>query len=275
MLGLIDADMTSHEVGHLHEGTGKFDSNGNEKKQLIPLRTAKRVCKGLFQSLLRRSEVGAYEAYVSGGKNFRHDIATLLPYKGTRDGSERHHADALKDYLRDELGAVECENIEADDAISIRMWNHWRELWLKYNGDETEVANKMDMVIVTRDKDLDNVPGWHFKWGVRGNEDPPPYYITFLQAIRNFYKQLLTGDTADNIKGLYGVGSKSAWVKQLDDMDNEDDMALHVHEKYVKHYGDYADKFMYESGNLLHMWRKDPDEWLAPWDRDDNYWEDV
>lgn len=272
MRALVDADMTAHECGHLKDGTGEFDEEGKEIKALIPLKAAKKVADGLFQSLTLRAGCSVYEAYVSGGRNFRHSIATIRDYKGHREGQDREHADTIKDYIRDEFGAIDCKDYEADDAISMRMWQHWDKLMHKHSGDEEKVANDMDLVIVSRDKDFRNAPGWHFSWTPGDGDDPPPFYITFIQAIRHFYKQMLTGDTADNIPGLYGVGEKSAWVKQIDDMDNEDDMAAHVHDKYVKHYNNYADKFFYEVGNLLHLWRRPRDEWVEPWNRDEDYW---
>ena len=271
---LIDADMPAHECGHLKEETGEYEEDGvTPIKRLISWTKCRKVADGLFQSLLFRSQCGTFEAYVSGGKNFRHNIATIADYKGHRAGADRGHADRVKDYFLTRFNAIECIDYEADDAMAMRMWAHWDKLMHKHDGDELKVANDMDIVIVTRDKDLDNVPGWHFKWKIgRGEEDPKPYYITFIVAIRNFYRQMLVGDTADNIPGLYGVGPKSSWVKQLEDMTTEEEMHAHVFEKYEKHYRNYAAPFFKEVGNLLHMWRRPRDKWLPLWERDDDYW---
>jgi len=265
MRGLIDADMLAHEVGHLK------DNNGN----LITWAKARKMVKGVFQALMLRAECGTYEAYVSGGHNFRHDVATLLPYKGHRAGADRGWADKIKDYLHEEFNAIKCLEHEADDAIAMRQWAHWAKLMEKNDGDEVEVANQMQTVIVSRDKDLLNVPGWHFRWSIGDKPDMPPFYQTFVQAIRHFYKQLLVGDTADNIKGLYNIGEGSAWVKQLQDMHEEQDMAAHVYDKYEKYYGQYADKLFKENGTLLHMWRRPNDEWLPPWERDEDEYYNI
>ena len=38
--------------------------------------------------------------FLSGGKNFRYDVAKTKPYKGNRDKAHRHtHEEAIKDYI--------------------------------------------------------------------------------------------------------------------------------------------------------------------------------
>ena len=85
-----------------------------------------------------------------------------------------------------------------------------------------------------------------------------------IGGLQFFYKQLLTGDMTDNIRGLYGVGKGSALLKKLDSMDTEQDMFLHVKEQYVKRFGNYAEQFMFENGTLLWMLRSKEEMWEFP-----------
>jgi hypothetical protein len=255
---LLDADMIAHEVGHIHD---------DETGELLEWGRMKALAKGRFWSIFHKAQGTSIESWVSGGENFRHDIATIRPYKGNRDGAERHCADAVKQYLADELNATYCEGIEADDAIATRMWEHYRELWKQHDGDDYAIARDMEMVIASRDKDLvEGVPGWHFSWRLKKQEAalgaPRPNYVPFVGAIRSFYKQMLTGDTADNIPGLYNIGEKSAWVAQLDDLDTEGSMHLHVMDKYKKYFGAWARNAFREVGALLHLERSEGDRFI-------------
>ena len=60
-------------------------------------------------------------------------------------------------------------------------------------------------IIVSIDKDFDQVPGWHYNF-VKGEK----YYVDDDQGFYNFCAQLLTGDRADNIIGLRGIGPVGA-----------------------------------------------------------------
>lgn len=131
--------------------------------------------------------------YLTGSGNFREHIATLQPYKGNRDPDHKpkYYRD-IKDYLRDFWGAQVINGREADDAMGCHQWEAW-------------FSGRDDTVLVTIDKDLDNIPGYHYNW--RKKE---LYYIDLEQADRKFWLQVLTGDRTDNIPGLIGVGDKTA-----------------------------------------------------------------
>lgn len=260
---LIDADMPAHEIGHIMDGdTGELLEWGKMKELAI----------GRFWSIFHKSEAGGFEAFVSGGHNFRHDVATIQPYKGNREGAERHCADAIKKLYIDEFNALDCVEHEADDAMAMRMWQHYDYLSDKHEGDEYMIARHMDLVIASRDKDMKTVPGWHWIWPLKGQKNPLPFFQTMEKALRFFYGQLLTGDAVDNIKGLYNVGEKSIWVKDLDYMVTEEEMHEHVMDKYIKYFGAWAKKVFTETGQLLHLWRQPDDVWLPYDERDDDYY---
>jgi hypothetical protein len=260
---LLDADMIAHEIGHLH------DDDGN----LLEWGKMTDLVKGRFWSIYHKVEGSSINSFVSGGHTFRHDVASILPYKGNRAGDDRHCADAIKKYLVDELNAYDCIEYEADDALAMAMWDEYEQLSTKYKGDEFLIAKHMEQVIASRDKDLNTVAGWHWVWALKNKVQKLPYFITRVMAHRFFYGQMLMGDTVDNIKGLYNVGEKSRWVKDLEFLENEEDMHLHVYDKYQKYFGQLARSFFKETGQLLHLWRKPNDVWLPFDERDDDYYE--
>jgi len=293
---LIDADMIAHEVGHLRydmkdeDGEPLIDEETGRvvKGDLIELDRVVDVAKGRLLSIVMGAQAGGWKAFLTRGKHYRHKLATILPYKGHREDVQRNNVDAVKQALADELGAEWQDDREADDAMATQMWSDLVDVGSKLGWDDSTLRSYSNTVIASRDKDLDTVPGWHFKWWLKGakdaegNEIPEEkrsvekgeaYWVSIIQAFRNFYKQLLVGDASDNIKGLYNVGPKSAWVKQLDDMNEEEEMYEHVEEKYIKYYGrHYGMMFLKENANLLHMQRRVDDEWLPPHERDEHYW---
>ena len=169
-----------------------------------------------------------YEGFLTGKSNFRYGVATILPYKGNRSGVEKpHHYDAIRQFLVDNYEAKVTVDMEADDAIG-----------LAHNGKDT--------IITTTDKDLDVIPGDHYNW-----EKDKHYHVSELDADRNFYCQLLTGDPTDNILGLFGVGAKSQLVKNVRAMEDPREMHNYVAKQYEDRFGSYYYKFMEENARLL------------------------
>lgn len=179
-----------------------------------------------------------YEFYIKGGGNFRHDIATILGYKGHRD-EEPYHRKGISDYMVSEFNAKKVYNVEVDDAMGVLA---------------TE-----DTILVHIDKDIDQVPGLHY------NPDKDiEYEISKVEGLRNVYKQLIIGDATDAILGLFGVGAKSTHVKKLDLMLDEEEMYSHVHKLYTQRFGTYADTFMLENMQLVWLMRGGEDR-IAYW----------
>ncbi len=277
MMVKIDLDMVAHELGHLR----KEDGDLFDVSEVAP------IAKGRVLSIVMGSQAGGWEGFLTRGKHFRDVAATILKYKGNRDGAPRDNVDALKDMFHEDLGAVWCDDREADDAMATEQWGDLASVGMKYGWEEDILKKHAGTVIATRDKDLWTVPGWHFRWWLKGGKDSEGVlvteerrtvekgeasWVTVVEAFRNFYKMALMGDASDNIKGIYGVGKKSAWIKQLDDIDDEYKMYMHVEEKYIKHFGNYGKRFLLETCRLLHMQRWVKDKWLPPHERPAAYW---
>lgn len=150
------------------------------------MRTLENAC-GLFVDNITQ------RIAVKGSGNFRHDIYD--EYKGNR---KRELEDNIKEclwyahkHMCDEYGAIRCDGMEADDMVAIWAWECIRE--------------GLPYVVVHIDKDLDMIPGAHYNF-VKDKH----YMVDFDQAHYNFMRQILTGDTADNIPGVKGIGPKKS-----------------------------------------------------------------
>jgi len=120
---------------------------------------------------------------------------------------------------------------EADDEVSIQQ----------------TLSDQGKSVIVSIDKDLMMVEGYHYN----PNKDALTK-VTKLEGLRWFYEQLLQGDSTDNIPGLKGIGKVTA-KKLLENLSSVKEFEKLVFIKYKIQYGDYAEKYMVEVGQLLWM----------------------
>jgi hypothetical protein len=133
-----------------------------------------------------------FRGFLSGPDNFRNKIAKQAVYKGNRDPENRpYHYGAIRDYIRRYWDTVVSRNCEADDLISIMA--------------EQARTQHRDTIIVSIDKDLQQIPGTHYN---------PDKKVFFEQdrdsALLYFYQQSLQGDSTDNIPGCYKVGEVGA-----------------------------------------------------------------
>lgn len=187
--------------------------------------------------------------------NFRFDLAKTKPYKGNRKAPKPIHYEAVRDYLVDKHGATVVSGIEADDALGTAMWSNRNHL----------------VVLASIDKDMRMIPGNHYNF-VTDKFDR----ISKLQAAYNFYKQLLTGDTVDNIPGLPGWGPVKA-QKLLHSQYSLDTWTYtkRMEEAVIQAYHDYlhADwkhdteagcghmEYLMEQANLLWIRREKDQKW--------------
>ena len=130
--------------------------------------------------------------------NFRYSVSN--DYKANRKNFEKpFHYQTVRDRLVDHWGArISRKGWEADDELAAIGWMHWE------HGDWSE-----EVVLCSIDKDLDNVPGHHYRWPTH-NKEGRAYFVTEEEAMNNYWRQVLTGDTADNIRGLHRIGDKRA-----------------------------------------------------------------
>ena len=179
---LIDGDILVYRTGF---ATQKMNKETNEL-EVEPVHHAYYNINSMMEGIFEKTGADAYTCYLTapGRGNFRFDI--FPEYKANRkDTPKPVHFDAIREFLITKYEAEVIEGQEADDSISIAH--------CKMNplGFDPEIRNS---IIASIDKDFNNVPGWHYNF-----VKDEIYYVTETEALRNFYLQILTGDTADGI----------------------------------------------------------------------------
>jgi 5'-3' exonuclease len=193
--------------------------------------------KTTFDSILRETQASEYIVYLSGNNNFRFNISPT--YKANRDPEAKpRYFEELKKKIRSDYLAEIVDGQEADDALGIR---------------QTE-----DTIICTKDKDLNMIPGWNYNLSTKVKR-----YISKEEAIKFFYKQLLTGDPVDNVEGIKGIGDIRA-DKLLEGLTEEKDLYATVLEQYQKQYKEKAKEVLRDTGRLLWIRRREGEVWELP-----------
>ena len=223
MIALLDADILCYRVGFATE----------EEHENTAIETMAVFIEDLLMFDL--VDCDGHELFLTGKQNYRHDIAVTAPYKGNRkDVKKPKHLPLLREYLQVAWGASVSDGQEADDDIAIRA-----------------TALKDECVIVSIDKDFQQVPGWHYNFVKKVKS-----YVSPEEGLRFFYKQILTGDNADNIKGLHRVGDVRA-TKMLADAKTE----MELYQCCVEAMG--AERVL-ENARLLWLRREPNQMWEPP-----------
>lgn len=255
MKALIDADILPYEFGGMVEL--------EDPEQPLPWEILRSMVDDRINQILEAVGATEHALYLTdSASNFRVGVATIKPYKGHRKAEKPPQWAAVRQHLIDNWNAEVQYGIEADDRLGIEQMSSY---WLEFA--KLELDNPFDStVICSRDKDLHMIPGWHYVWPC-GKQEERMWFQDETSAIRCFYKQLLTGDTSDNILGLYGVGSSSKLVKSIEEMEKEQLMFNLVFKAYEDRFGSYAFHFLRENSQLLWMLREEPVSTYAwPWE---------
>lgn len=220
---LIDADILVYRIGYMSE-----DDDEN-----LALWSLDEYIRENITNKIKAD----YLYFLTGIGNFRFDVAKSHPYKGNRKQAKPKHYGALRQHLIEKYNAEVVHGEEADDKIGI--------------------LQNENTVIVSIDKDLNNIPGWHYNF-----TNDNLYYVDSVSATRNFFQQMLTGDNVDNIKCINGIGKVKAG-KLLNHLTSYEEMLCTVGLQYAIHE-EYPEERMLENGKLLwirqhqnEMWRID------------------
>ena len=175
-----------------------------------------------------------YHSYLTGKNNFRYDVCK--DYKAQRPKEKPTFLNFAKEYIMDEYDAILTDGEEADDAIAIMATKHYP-----------------NVIIVSIDKDFKQVPSINYN-PVKNEWDRVDHW----NGLRFFYTQLLVGDRADNIEGIFKVGPVKA-LKILEGALTERELWERCLEAYE---GDIDRAVM--NGRLLWLRRHENQMWEPP-----------
>jgi hypothetical protein len=205
-----------------------------------------------------------FEFYISGEGNWRYDI--YPEYKANRKEVVKPlWLEECRERLVVQYKAQVVNGREVDDMCGIRL----------SQCSKLDVADKV--VCASLDKDLRQVPGYHYRWETRymGSIKPgEEVLVSPLDGLRTFYKQIITGDQADHVPAFDGAFRSSLpkfvakLLEPIDEMTDEKDMWEYVLSVYGANQGtqesDYAFKDAKRNAQVLYVQRTWEDMWQPP-----------
>jgi hypothetical protein len=136
------------------------------------------------------------------------------------------------------------DGIEADDAIGIQ---------------HTELtAVNLKPIICSLDKDFRQIAGEHYNFV---KEELTT--VSSLDAIRNFYKQLILGDKGDHIPGFDGIFRQKPTI-YINTVFDEINLANSAEMMYTIARDCYKTPDLLRNAQCLYIQRKKDDSWSIP-----------
>ncbi len=188
MIALLDSDIICYRVSAMN--------NDN------PAEEAHYYCDQVIRDILQATGSTEYIAFLGGSDNFRKQI--YPEYKAHRTAPKPKWLESCREHLVVEWKAQLSDGIETDDEIGLAATKYWNE--------------GVPFVVASIDKDLKQLPGKHYNFVKKEFA-----YVTPMEGYSFFWKQMLIGDSADNIKGVVGIGEKKAKAA-IDPLSDEKDM---------------------------------------------------
>lgn len=219
MIALIDADSLVYIIAWQYR----------EHLNLEVLHDVRESCDNFMDSILTTVQADQYLGVFSSSKNFRHDLYLYRPYKGKRPekmACVAYWEAPIKEHFCTKWGFYKSPNLEADDVVAT-------------------LAMILDQpsVICSPDKDLKQIPGYHFDYK---NQSLSVETISKDTACMNLWTQVLTGDSTDNIAGIPGMGKvkvdklfkDAAQTGELNDLSLYQVVKSMFHTYFDPYYGD-------------------------------------
>tara|TARA_R100001086_G_scaffold176351_1_gene97324 strand:+ start:106 stop:948 length:843 start_codon:yes stop_codon:yes gene_type:complete len=218
------------------------------QRDLEPLENALQNAKSLINGSLEvlKDSHGMtdvkYVTFISGNDQKPNFRAKVDPeYKANRDPKHKPtYLKELVDYLVKNHGGFVTQGCEADDFFG--------------HAQSDAIQNGMVPVIVSIDKDLAQLPGIHYNLVKNELVD-----ISKEDATLVFWRQMLEGDSVDNIKGVVGIGKVKA-KKYIPAKTTDEEAKKIVTTYYQRDHDDDWEKEYNKNCDLLWIWRKIPDE---------------
>lgn len=173
MIALIDGDLVLYRCAASCEPT-------RAKEFLEPEEVAIRRADDLMERILYTTGADDFELYMGGEGNHRYAIYPA--YKGNRTAPKPTWFNSVREHLATRWDGKIVNGMETDDKLGIQQ--------TRYDGNS---------LIASLDKDLLQISGNHFNWVSEST-----CYVSPLQGLHAFYKQVITGDATDNIPSFDG-----------------------------------------------------------------------
>lgn len=184
---LIDGDIVAYRFAVLNEE--KIDWGDGTATTKLDIDRAVTEAGNFITWLIRQTGCDDYILLFTGRNNFRK--REFPDYKSNRKPADKPEMlDTLKERLQDSWRSLLRDDLEADDLMGILG---------------THPALRGRCTIATIDKDLDQIPGWHYNWNHKRT-----YKVEEPDGIMFFWEQVLKGDPTDGYKGAEGIGPVKA-----------------------------------------------------------------
>lgn len=147
-----------------------------------PLSLAREILNYKIRSVVKHLHAKEWYGYLGKEKSFRHDVATILEYKG---GKRKENLKPLllpqitEMILQEHNGKVATHRLEADDWLSIDSYEAWKD-WSKTKSDRHR------LIAITEDKDHLQCTGHFFN----------PDKMVLPESVQGFGKLFWRDDTA-------------------------------------------------------------------------------
>ena len=281
VVALFDGDVIAYRAGFAAEKRYYFDSRSppesggttwdykkeipkdipqefiEHERNLEPIENALQNVKSLIskcinqiQDLYPESNIH-YFSFISGNKkkkNFRIEVDKT--YKANRKKEHRpSHLQGILDFIVKNHNGYASEGCEADDFFG--------------HAQSDALNNGKLPIIISIDKDLKQLAGLHMNLVTQEIQEVSPE-----QARMVFWRQMLQGDTADNIKGIDGIGETKS-RRYLPDGTTDTEAKEIVCSYYQKEYANSWKETYNKNCKLLWIWRKIPDK--CPYTLEEDY----
>lgn len=209
-----------------------------------------------FESMLAQIQLDLnsndFEFYMSGEGNWRYDI--FPEYKANRKNIDKPiWLEDVREHALLKYKAEIVNDIEVDDRCGIRL-----------------TQEGYDAICVSLDKDLLTVPGQHYNFVKKERK-----LISPLDALRTFYKQVITGDGSDGVPAFDGKMRSATpqfiqtLLNPIDNMTEETDIWKYVLSVYIDFYGNplniqHAKDKAIRNARVLWIQKEENDVWQEP-----------
>lgn len=185
-ISLIDADKMKHLVAY--DVACDLRNNMPRTPDRLSMFIEERLA-GIFNAFSAKGYIFCFSGKSSN--TFRSYVAVEKEYKGSRKEDPSFYEGKIEDMAEVVRVVMKAHptlifnDLEADDIICF--------------------LQSKDTFVYSNDKDLKQIPGWHFDFDKKDLVE-----VTEEEAFRNLCYQMLVGDSTDCIPGLKGCGPTGA-----------------------------------------------------------------